>query len=164
MSRDLPSAWNSSKLDIQVSNRICNCVGRGLSLTKACHEAGIATSTVYKWIRRGEKGERGYHGFLRALNHAKAKAELDAKNAIKAASDKGDWKASQVWLDILASVPDDFSSEANSALSEDEKIQLLLTVPAVKAKLKTLLAETTVPLATVVQETEEAVAEVVDDD
>jgi len=85
-----------TKLTAKVRSGIVEAVGLGASLCTAAAAVGVGSSTLYRWIKRGQRAERGdaiYIKFLDAVAEASAKAELADLATIRRAADGGDWRA-----------------------------------------------------------------------
>jgi hypothetical protein len=75
---------------------ICAVLEKAGTVRTATAACGIAESTFFDWIRRGENGEAGYVEFSQACARAKATAKQKLTDIIVAAAPK-DWKAA-CWL------------------------------------------------------------------
>ena len=73
--------------------RLVGAVGDGLGLNQACVVASISYGTLMKWQR--EKPD-----LAQKLEYAKEKSALKHLNIIKAAAERGDWRASEAFLKL----------------------------------------------------------------
>jgi transposase len=71
-------------------------VAQGYIREVAAQAWGIAATTVYRWMKRGEP-DRPFGEFCTALKRADAEAEIACLRTIKAAANAGDWKAA-AWM------------------------------------------------------------------
>jgi len=92
------------RLNDDIHRKIVEGMRLGSYLTIAAHLAGIAESTLTKWMRRGREDlaagrSRTAHARLVAdIERAEAGAEVRALGVIQAASRAGDWRAASWWL------------------------------------------------------------------
>ncbi len=87
-----------TKLSPQRQAQICEYVAQGHSREIAAQACGIAATTVYRWMKRGETEPDGPFGeFCMALKRADAEAEIACLRRIKAAAEAGDWRAA-AWM------------------------------------------------------------------
>lgn len=85
-----------TKLDDLVSKRIVNAIAKGLPRDTAAKLAGIAPSTLYLWLRKGDAGEEPFSEFSDALKRAEAEGEAELVAIIREAG-KTSWTAC-AWL------------------------------------------------------------------
>ena len=88
-----------TKLTPKVREHIVESIRAGAYAEQAAHAAGIAPSTYYDWLRRGEAGERPFSEFSDALRAGEAEAEVAAVTVIRDAAQAGDWRAAAHYLD-----------------------------------------------------------------
>tara|TARA_B100000287_G_C20619006_1_gene775212 strand:+ start:971 stop:1630 length:660 start_codon:yes stop_codon:yes gene_type:complete len=86
------------KLNEERETRILQAIKLGGTYQIAAENAGIARSTLYYWLQKGAKQQKGmYRTFLDRFKKAEAAAALAALVNINRASQNGDVKAS-IWL------------------------------------------------------------------
>lgn len=79
---------------------IINAIAEGCPHDTAAALAGIAESTFYAWIEKGEGYQTGlYRDFADNVKQARAKAEADRIARINKAGKEGDWKADAWYLE-----------------------------------------------------------------
>lgn len=96
----LPKIGRPPTLTREIREEICRALGVGLSLPAAASLAGVSSSTVYGWLRRGKASKGGgYSGFVKEVE--KALARFEARNAaiINQGAREGDWKAALALLE-----------------------------------------------------------------
>ena len=72
----------------------------GNTRAAAARGAGISYECLRLWIRRGEKEKTGKHRILaRTIEQAEAQAEREAVAEIRAAWQRGEWRAAAWWLE-----------------------------------------------------------------
>jgi len=91
-----------TKLTKQVKDAILLAVTAGNFLTVAAAYAGIAETTLYKWIERGEAGEQPFKEFAESLKKARANAEVQSVALIRKAANGGTWQAAAWYLERSA--------------------------------------------------------------
>jgi len=75
-------------------------VEQGNYVETAAELAGVAKSTVYNWMKRGEAGEAPYAAFMHAVKRASARAEAKAvANVRRAGLDDRFWAAEMTYLE-----------------------------------------------------------------
>ena len=85
-----------TKLTSQIQNRIVALLEEDNYRETAADKGGIARSTFYNWMKRGEKeGDGIYHEFSKAVLKAEAKAEVDDIAHIRAGNEN--WQA-RAWI------------------------------------------------------------------
>ena len=88
-----------TKLTPELQETICEIIGKGNSITTACHAVGIADTTFYEWKQKGEHEPDSLHGeFLCALNKAEADAKQELLQYVKDAAPHS-WQASMTILE-----------------------------------------------------------------
>jgi hypothetical protein len=88
-----------TKLTPTRHERIVQILRVGNHRDAACHAAGIAPSTFYAWLKRGEHDDDGiYRQFLEAVTRAEAEAEVYAVAVIRRAM-PDDWRAAIAFLE-----------------------------------------------------------------
>jgi len=88
-----------SKLSEAVQDRIVSAIRAGNYAEIAARSAGIAPSTYYRWLERGERDEEGpYAGFVAAVRLAEAEAEVHAVAIMRRAM-TDDWRAALSYLE-----------------------------------------------------------------
>ena len=81
-----------TKLNAQRAQQICDYVAQGHTREVAAQACGIVSTTLYRWMKRGERQPDGPYGeFCRALKRADLEAELACLRQIKEAAQNGDW-------------------------------------------------------------------------
>lgn len=88
-----------TKLTPQVRERVEQAMRAGSYAIAACRAAGIAESTFYRWLERGEEEESGiYREFHDAIRKAEAEAEVRAAATVTKAMGS-DWRAAIALLE-----------------------------------------------------------------
>ena len=88
-----------TKLTPDVQERIVQALRAGNYADAAVRSAGIATSTFYRWLERGEDETTGiYREFRDAVRLAEAEAEVHAVAVIRRAM-PDDWRAAMTYLE-----------------------------------------------------------------
>lgn len=88
-----------TKLTPDVRDRVATMIRSGAYAEQAARAAGIAPSTYYSWLERGEGGERPFSEFSEAVKTAEAQAEQQRVEHIQDAADAGTWQAAAWWLE-----------------------------------------------------------------
>jgi len=88
-----------TKLTPDVRDRIATMIRAGAYAEQAARAAGIAPSTHYSWMERGENGERPFSEFSETIKTAEAKAEQQRVECIQDAAEAGTWQAAAWWLE-----------------------------------------------------------------
>ena len=66
-----------TKLNAKRAQQICDYVAQGHTREVAAQACGIVSTTLYRWMKRGERQSDGPYGeFCRALKRADLEAEL----------------------------------------------------------------------------------------
>ena len=88
-----------SKLTPVVRERIVQAIRAGNYAESAARAAGIAASTYYRWMERGERESAGaFREFAEAVRLAEAEAEVHAVAIIRRAMGE-DWRAALAYLE-----------------------------------------------------------------
>ena len=93
-----------SKLTLGVQTKICDALQGGNYFNTACRYAGVAPSTGWEWLDRGEKERprrgRGdiYAQFAEAIRAAEAETEIELVKDWKAQMGE-DWRSIQTFLE-----------------------------------------------------------------
>jgi hypothetical protein len=88
-----------TKLDPERQERILDAIRAGSYAEPACRAAGIAESTYYRWLQRGEAEDRGiYADFVQAVRCAEAEAEVKAVEVVQLKMLE-DWRAAIAFLE-----------------------------------------------------------------
>lgn len=74
----------------------CASLKMGATIELAAASIGISRRTWYRWLQRGEEGERAYRRFYTAIQQAEVAGALEALERINGAAST-DWKAA-AWL------------------------------------------------------------------
>lgn len=82
-----------SKLTEDRTKRITDAIQIGAYPEHAARAAGIAPSTYYDWMAKGEEGYEGFAEFSEAVKEAKAQAEINDLAVITKAARDGHWQA-----------------------------------------------------------------------
>ena len=72
-----------AKLSDKTQAALIKLIETGVTVADACSEVGIAESTYYNWIKRGEAGEEPFLQFLEALTRARSSARVAAIKALR---------------------------------------------------------------------------------
>ena len=83
-----------TKLTPEVQAKICEAIRAGNYIETAAAFAGIRKSTLYDWLRRGQRASHGlYRSFSEAVEKAQADTEARDVALIAKAAAEGNWKA-----------------------------------------------------------------------
>jgi transposase-like protein len=74
-----------TKLTDPVQKQIVQLLETGVTIADTCAHVGIAKSTYFDWIRRGEAGEAGYSDFSDGVSRAHGAAKVKAIETLRAA-------------------------------------------------------------------------------
>ena len=89
-----------SKLTQERQDRMCEALRAGNTRAASADYAGIGTSTLYRWLDRGQTEEEGiYREFRDAVKKAEADAEVRNVALIQRAANNGTWQAAAWWLE-----------------------------------------------------------------
>lgn len=97
-----------AETEILISEAIVRALRAGAYLEDAAEAAGVAKSTVYSWLSRGEehvdgeripKAEQPFVDFLLAVEKARAQAVVFNLAMIRRAATGGTWQAAAWWLE-----------------------------------------------------------------
>ena len=88
-----------SKFDQPTADVILKAVAAGLPNETAAKLAGIDVRTLYAWKRKGKTGEELFVQFFHDLMRQQAEAVAKAVEAIRAAAERGEWRAAAWWLE-----------------------------------------------------------------
>src|SRR5579862_9343198 len=89
----MAKAGRPSKLTPENAQRVLDCIRAGNYLETAAAYAGISKSSLFSYLRRGNRQRRGkYRDFLEAVERALAESEIRDVLTVERAS-KTDWKA-----------------------------------------------------------------------
>ena len=78
--------------------KICDVLSASNTIKTACAACGIAESTYFDWISRGEAGEAGFKEFSEAVMRARARAKISLVDVVTTAAAK-DWRAAAFLLE-----------------------------------------------------------------
>jgi len=118
------------KLNDERTKRIIQAIKLGATYQIAAENAGIARSTLYDWLRKGEKQTKGlYRTFLDTFKKAEAAAALAALANISRASQNGDWKASAWLLERRRNYSRDTQHPTTDQITEEKKEEPLTMSP-----------------------------------
>ncbi len=78
---------------------IVGALESGCSRQGASGIARITSRTLYNWLERGRNGEGMYVDLLHDVEAAEAKVEEEMVQCVKIAAKRGEWRASQFWLE-----------------------------------------------------------------
>src|SRR6185437_6725254 len=83
-----------TKLTPKLQIEICTSLATGAYVETAAALHGINKQTLYDWLKRGNKGEEPYVGFLDAVKRAEAASEQAAlMKIVEAGEDPKNWTA-----------------------------------------------------------------------
>lgn len=106
----------NSKFTQETVDTIIAAVQGGNYYTTAAHLAGISVNTLYRWIKKGENGEKPFDEFYEAIQEAEAIAESSLVHVVSAAA-KTDYKAG---LELLSRrFPERWSTRQRHELTGD---------------------------------------------
>ena len=89
-----------SKLTKTAQAAIRAALEAGNTRAAAAQAAGIAPDTLRTWMRQGEQQAAGRHRTLaRTVEQAEAQVESEAVAEIRAAWQRGEWRAAAWWLE-----------------------------------------------------------------
>lgn len=87
-----------SKLTTERQRRLLGAIRAGNYLSVAARYAGIAPSTLYRWLREGRRERNGpYRAVAKAVDRALARAEVRAVAILREGMQK-DWKGALAYL------------------------------------------------------------------
>jgi hypothetical protein len=88
-------AGQPTKLNAEVSEKICQAIRAGNYMETAAAYAGVAKPTLYNWLKRGrDEPDTIYGALVEAVELAVAEAEVRDVALIAKAADDGVWQAS----------------------------------------------------------------------
>lgn len=88
-----------TKLTAGVRDRIVQAIRTGNYAEPSARAAGVAPSTYYRWLARGEREQAGiYRDFHDAVRLAEAEAEVHAVAILRRAMSE-DWRAGLAYLE-----------------------------------------------------------------
>lgn len=73
------------KLNDKLQAALRDCIAAGVRVVDACAHVGVAESTYYGWLKRGEAGEVPFAEFLEAINRAQGEAKVTAIETLRTA-------------------------------------------------------------------------------
>jgi hypothetical protein len=133
--------------------QLLSALQAGNFVEDACDFAGIAKSTVYRWLDRGlqesdsiaagekpNKNERVYLELWDAIKSARAEAKVRNVAIIQNAAKNGTWQAAAWWLERTA--PQQYGRRLSAEISgEDGGAIKVVTVNALEAKIAALMGD-----------------------
>lgn len=118
------------KLNEEREKRILQAIKLGGSYQIAAENAGIARSTLYHWLQKGAKQQKGtYRTFLDNFKKAEAAAALAALANINRASQNGDWKASAWLLERRRAYGKDVQHPTTDQITEEKEEEPMIKSP-----------------------------------
>lgn len=129
-----------SKLTPEVQDKIVRAISTGNWLDTACAYAGVDSSTVRRWIAKGESedAEPVFREFCTAIKQAKAEAEIRAVALIQKAAQDGTWQASAWYLE--RSFPDRWGRHRLEITGADSQpVRVEVDIDSLESKIKALL-------------------------
>ena len=119
-----------SKLTETTHATIRTALEAGNTRAAAALAAGITPETLRLWMRKGEKKKAGRHRTLaRTVEQAEAHAETEAVAEIRAAWQRGEWRAAAWWLEQRK--PETYreqKDQGGSAAAEETTIRIIYEV------------------------------------
>ncbi|HIG46252.1 MAG TPA: hypothetical protein EYQ20_07465 [candidate division Zixibacteria bacterium] len=116
-----------SKLTETTQATIRAALEAGNTRAAAARAAGITPETLRLWMRKGEKQAAGRHRTLaRTVEQAEARAETEAMAEIRAAWQRGEWRAAAWWLERRR--PETYreqKGQGDSAATEDTIVRII---------------------------------------
>ncbi len=98
MRRKIKKRHGNSVFKDSVKRKVVEALLLGSTYAIAAAFAGIAESTLFRWLATGrEQNEGEYHDFMRACKEAEAQFALRNLSVMSAAANNGSWQAS-AWL------------------------------------------------------------------
>lgn len=88
-----------SKLTPEIQEKIVIAIEAGNYADAACRYAGIDYSTFFRWMQKGEESDDQYGEFRKAVEKARAHAEVKYVAVIDRAAREGTWQAAAWWLE-----------------------------------------------------------------
>lgn len=136
-----------TKLTAEVKDRIMQAVQAGNYLETAAQYAGIDSSTLRRWVQKGEapSAPEPYRSFCTALKSARAAAEVRSVALIQQAATGGTWQAAAWYLE--RSYPDRWGRTRVEVTGgpdgETSPIRVEVSAEALEAKLRALATKET---------------------
>lgn len=90
-------AGQPTKCTPETQERICQLIRAGTTVEVAAEASGIAASTYYGWMQRGQGKEQPWRDFREAVERARAEAEAVLVGRVSRAAQSGSWRAA-TWL------------------------------------------------------------------
>ena len=87
-----------TKYTKELGEKLVKYVQAGNYVSIACQAVGICEATYYDWIKRGDKGEKPFLKFVKAIKEAQALAVARNVTMIQMATEKN-WQAAAWWLE-----------------------------------------------------------------
>jgi len=127
----------TGRRDMGARRRFLDGLGRGLSVSAACREAGCARSTVYKWARKGDQAVAdALNGARRGLGEAPVEPPPPA-----AVASPGEDRMRLLGLAVLSKIAADEGMRPEIRVSAAKALAGLCRIATVKPEPATKAAE-----------------------
>jgi transposase-like protein len=115
------------KLASDIEARFFETIETGIGVEPAAASAGLSSSTIYNWIRRGEQeqtaGEASeFVEFLERLTRARASVHVRLAESLTRAAATGDWRAAAWMLERLS--PEDFGKHRLTQPTPEHRVSV----------------------------------------
>lgn len=118
------------KLNEARKKAILQAIQLGATYEIAAENAGIARSTLWNWLKKGEEQSTGqFATFLDAFKKAEARAALGALATINRASTDGDWKAAAFLLERRHNFKRDAQHLRSDQITQEKPEEKLASTP-----------------------------------
>ncbi|MFC3833492.1 hypothetical protein [Deinococcus rufus] len=91
-----------TKLTAQLQERFVRAIRAGNWVETCCDYCGINPDSYYEWMKRGTQGGEHnaiYRDFKRAVDEARASAEIESVARIRVSGQNGNWRADAWYLE-----------------------------------------------------------------
>jgi len=113
------SRGRPSKLDPELTERICKLLEKGMPIRLTCGAVGITDACFYMWMQKGEAGRKGYIDFFSRVEAAKAKAVELYLDRLNNYSENGSVYATTWFLERRC--PDEFGRRDKIDMKSENK-------------------------------------------
>ena len=123
-----------SKLTKTAQDTLRAALEAGNTRAAAAQAAGIAPDTLRAWMRQGEQQKIGrYKTLSKTVEQAEAAAETEAVGEIRAAWQRGEWRAAAWWLERRR--PESYreqKEQRGSAAAEETTVRIIYEAEVAK--------------------------------